>query len=64
MFHSQTLLILWGKYVAWENQINLFQLLHAALILYALCVKFILHSLVFVIQLSLSIKRHYHTSIF
>lgn len=63
VFHSWALLILWGKYVAWENQNNLFQLLHVAQILLALCVKFILHNLVFVIQLNLSTKRHYHTSI-
>lgn len=63
MFHSQVPLILWCKNVAWENQINLFQLLHVSQILLALCVKFILHNLVFVIQLNLSIKRHYHTSI-
>lgn len=63
MFHSQALLVLWHKNVAWENQINLFQLLHAAQILLALCVKFILHNLMFVIQLNLSIKRHCHTSI-
>lgn len=63
MFHSQALLILWGKYLAWENQIDLFQLLHAAQILLALCVKFILPNLVLVIQLNLSIERHCHTSI-
>lgn len=33
MFYSQALMILWGKYAAWENQIDLFQLLHAAQIL-------------------------------
>lgn len=34
-----------------------------AQILLALSVKFILQNLVFVTQLNLSIKRHYHTSI-
>lgn len=63
MFHSQTLDSVGYKYVAWENQIKLFQLLHVAQILFALCVKFILHNLVFVIQLNLSIKRYCHTSI-
>jgi len=63
MFHSQTLVVLWDKCVAWESQINLFQLLYTAQILLALCEKFLLHNLVFVIQRNLSIKRHYHTSI-